>query len=117
MQNQPGIQACNNIVEHDPPAPAEMPVNPVSREWLQYIKKTKQEKTQENGHRMERCCGEGDQLADDFVDDHRTGIDAIKNFFRCPAADNADKEKNSDKGKKRLQIHATDTQPDEHTNR
>ena len=66
---------------------------------------------------MERYCGEREQLADDFVDDHRTGIDAIKNFFCCPAADNTDKEKNRDKGKKRQQLHAADAQPDEHTNR
>jgi hypothetical protein len=66
---------------------------------------------------MKRNCGEREQLADDFVDDHRTGIALIEDLFRSPAADNTDQEKNGNNTEKGQQVHAADQQPEEHANR
>ena len=41
LEHQQGVQSGNDIVEHDAEAAVQMTVNPVNREGLPYIKKTK----------------------------------------------------------------------------
>ena len=96
MQKQQGIEPGCNIIEHDTQAAMDMRIKPAHREWFQYIKKTEEDKTKNYKQGMKWDGSQGNHLADDLINDNKSGVRAVNNFFCSACGNGTDDEESCD---------------------
>ncbi len=113
LKHEKSIAASHTVIQHDSQSTVDVLIQPVYREWFEYIKDSKKNKSAESDSWIYRGKAQGDELAHNFVNDDQARIAVADDFFRCSGTEDTQHEKKGDQAPVGSKGQATKSKPEE----